>query len=156
MSDQQEIAIRMATREDVSYLIPLMRALCENPPGAGVFNEGRVRAALDLFFARHDAGRIWLAAHGSRAVGYIILTLGFSFEFFGRDAFVDELYVEHEYRRRGIARQLLDPLEEACRELRVNALHLEVDEGNDAAAGLYRRCGFADHDRFLMTKWLVK
>ena len=36
----------------------------------------------------------------------------------------------------------------------VNAIHLEVDRGNDPACELYRRAGYQDHDRFLMTKWL--
>jgi ribosomal protein S18 acetylase RimI-like enzyme len=36
----------------------------------------------------------------------------------------------------------------------VSAVHLEVDRGNDPAFELYRRVGYEDHDRFLMTKWL--
>jgi ribosomal protein S18 acetylase RimI-like enzyme len=38
----------------------------------------------------------------------------------------------------------------------VNAIHLEVDPGNDSALELYRRTGFVDHNRFLMTKWLKR
>ena len=41
----------------------------------------------------------------------------------------------------------------ACRALGINALHLEVDRANTAAQGLYRKFGFADHDRILMSKW---
>ena len=33
---------------------------------------------------------------------------------------------------------------------------LEVDEGNTAAEELYRRAGYADQSRFLMTKWLTE
>jgi len=33
-------------------------------------------------------------------------------------------------------------------------MHLEVDRGNDPALELYRRTGYQDHDRLLMTKWL--
>jgi ribosomal protein S18 acetylase RimI-like enzyme len=84
----------------------------------------------------------------------VILTLGYSFEFRGRDAFVDELYIEPEFRRRGLGRRAMEFLEERARALGVNAVHLEVDRGNDAAAELYRRAGYADQGRFLMTKWL--
>jgi ribosomal protein S18 acetylase RimI-like enzyme len=38
----------------------------------------------------------------------------------------------------------------------VHAVHLEVDRGNDPAFELYRRTGYEDHDRLLMTKWLVR
>jgi hypothetical protein len=47
-------------------------------------------------------------------------------------------------------------IEEKARETGVNAIHLEVDRGNDSAFELYRRAGYADHDRFLMTKWLKR
>jgi ribosomal protein S18 acetylase RimI-like enzyme len=47
-------------------------------------------------------------------------------------------------------------VEKAARERGVNAMHLEVSRGNDAALELYRRGGYVDHDRCLMTKWLHK
>jgi len=45
-------------------------------------------------------------------------------------------------------------LEEKARQFSPNALHLEVDRGNDAALELYRRAGHADHGRRSMAKWL--
>jgi ribosomal protein S18 acetylase RimI-like enzyme len=87
-------------------------------------------------------------------VGYVVLAVGFSFEFRGHDAFIDELYIDAAYRRRGYGRRVLAFAEERAREMGVNAIHLEVDRGNDPALELYRRTGYQDHDRFLMTKWL--
>jgi ribosomal protein S18 acetylase RimI-like enzyme len=51
-------------------------------------------------------------------------------------------------------RQAMEFAEGKAREMGVNVLHLEVDDGNDPALELYLRTGFEDHDRFLMTKWL--
>jgi ribosomal protein S18 acetylase RimI-like enzyme len=45
-------------------------------------------------------------------------------------------------------------VEERASELGVNAVHLEVNHGNKPALGLYRRTGYADHNRYLMTKWV--
>jgi len=45
-------------------------------------------------------------------------------------------------------------VEQRAQELGVTAIHLEVDRGNKPAQGLYRRTGYVDHDRYLMTKWL--
>ena len=42
------------------------------------------------------------------------------------------------------------------RELGVNAMHLEVSRGNETAFELYRRIGYVDHGRYLMTKWLER
>ena len=36
------------------------------------------------------------------AVGYLVLTLGYSLEYGGRDAFIDEVYIRSSYRGRGI------------------------------------------------------
>jgi len=45
-------------------------------------------------------------------------------------------------------------IEEACRELKVNALHLEVERHKTGAQQLYRKFGLVDQERYLMTKWI--
>ena len=45
-------------------------------------------------------------------------------------------------------------VEGASRDLGVNALHLEVERTNVTGQSLYRKAGFEDHDRYLMTKWI--
>jgi ribosomal protein S18 acetylase RimI-like enzyme len=51
---------------------------------------------------------------------------------------------------------LLATVEAACPALGVRALHLEVDHVNERAKGLYVRAGYADHERYLMTKVLPR
>jgi ribosomal protein S18 acetylase RimI-like enzyme len=46
-------------------------------------------------------------------------------------------------------------LETACRALGISAVHLEVDHNTTSAQALYRKAGFVDHDRYLMTRWLA-
>jgi diamine N-acetyltransferase len=145
--------IRDARPCDVPALLCMMRRLAEHPP-AIPFDEAEVRAALEKFLGDAHLGKTWLLWMGAKPAGYVILTLGYSFEFRGRDGFVDELYIEPEFRRMGLGRLAMEFVEKKARELGVNAVHLEVDRGNDAAAELYRRAGYADHGRHLMTKWL--
>jgi ribosomal protein S18 acetylase RimI-like enzyme len=147
------VEIRDATVLDVPALLRMMRSLAEHPPVIP-FDEGKVRAALEKFLAHAELGQAWLLWLREKPVGYVILTLGYSFEFRGRDAFVDELYIEPEFRRKGLGRSAMEFVEKKAREREVNAVHLEVDCDNDAAAELYRRAGYADHGRHLMTKWL--
>jgi ribosomal protein S18 acetylase RimI-like enzyme len=70
------------------------------------------------------------------------------------NAFIDELYIVPEYRRRGFGLRAVELLEAEANKLGVNAVHLEVDDGNAAAFELYGKMRFDDHNRFLMTKWL--
>jgi ribosomal protein S18 acetylase RimI-like enzyme len=116
------------------------------------FDRGRARAALEPFLADPTLGRAWLFRDGVAAVGYFVLTLGWSLEYGGRDAFVDELYVAPTHRGLGLGRRALEILEGACRELSVSALHLEVEKENFPAADLYRKRGFEDHHRRLLSK----
>ncbi len=136
----------------------MMRALAEKEPNPnpGSFREVAVSKAFRFLLVHPDRGRLWVLVVDGKLVGYIVLTLGFSFEFFGTDAFIDELYVLPEYRRRGFGLDAVKYLEAEAHKLGVNAVHLEVDEGNEPAFELYRRMGFEDHNRFLMTKWLQR
>jgi diamine N-acetyltransferase len=149
-----QLMIREALLEDEPELLRMMRQLAEQEPGKIQFDEPASRATLRRFLSLPEFGRVWLLCEGNKSVGYIVLTIGFSFEFHGHDAFIDELYVDADYRRRGFGRQAVEFLEAKARELGVNAVHLEVDRGNDPAVELYQRVGYEDHDRFLMTKWL--
>ena len=153
MNSSAAAEIREAKAQDLPALLRMMRSLAEQPP-AIPFDEDEVRAALDKFLGHAVLGHAWLLWLGEKPAGYVILTLGYSFEFRGRDAFIDELYIEPGFRRRGLGRRALEFLEEKARASGVNALHLEVDRGNDPAMELYRRTGYENHGRHLLTKWL--
>jgi ribosomal protein S18 acetylase RimI-like enzyme len=156
VSNVSELIIREASTADEPNLLRMMRLLAEQEPGKIQFDEAAARATLLKFRSLPAFGAIWMVCQGSKPIGYIILTIGFSFEFYGHDAFIDELYIDAGYRRRGYGRQAVEFLEKRAREMGVHAVHLEVDRGNDPAFELYRRAGYEDHDRFLMTKWLVR
>ena len=148
------LQFREATREDEAVLLAMMRRLDELEHSKVKFDEAAVRSAFRKLLSLPAFGRVWLFLEGEKPVGYIVLTIGFSFEFHGHDAFIDELYVDEPFRRRGYGRQAIAFLEARAAELGVNAVHLEVDEGNDPASELYKRAGYENHDRYLMTKWL--
>jgi ribosomal protein S18 acetylase RimI-like enzyme len=149
-----QLVFREAALQDEAELLRMMRYLAEQEPGKIKFDEPEARATFRRFLSLPAFGRIWLLCEANKTIGYIVLTLGFSFEFHGHDSFIDELYVEAAYRRRGFGRQAVEFVERKAREMGVNAVHLEVHRGNDPAFELYRRSGYEDHNRFLMTKWV--
>lgn len=116
------------------------------------FEANAARAALSTLLADASLGRVWLVADGGAMVGYVVLTLGYSLEYLGRDAFVDELYLQPESRGRGLGAQALAAVEQEARKLGVRALHLEVERHNKRALALYERWGFRSNDRRLMTR----
>ena len=144
------VQLEVAASSAVQEILDLMQQFY--PEARYPFDREKARAALEPFLADPALGRTWLFRDGAAAVGYFVLTLGWSLEYGGRDAFVDELFVSPSHRGRGLGRRALEVIDEACRELGVRALHLEAEKDNLPAAGLYRQRGFEDHGRRLMTK----
>ncbi|MBW4622219.1 MAG: GNAT family N-acetyltransferase [Cyanosarcina radialis HA8281-LM2] len=147
-----EPVFQLASASNIETLIELMRELYAHDRSP--FEEQRARSALPLILGNDSYGQIYLMWVNAEIVGYLVVTFGFSLEYGGRDAFVDELYIQKKYRRQGIGKQALLFAEEICRDRGIQALHLEVERQNTNAQAVYRKAGFVDHDRYLLTKWL--
>lgn len=146
-------AIKRATSGDCPRLLELMaRFYAEEGYG---FKLRSTRKALAQLLADERFGAVWTFWQQEEIVGYLVVTFGFSLEFGGRDAFVDELFVLEEYRGQGFGSRALRVAESHCRRSGIAALHLEIEDGNDRAEALYIRKGFRAHSRRLMTKWLL-
>lgn len=139
-----------ANGEDI--LIALMREFYAVEHLA--FDERVARAALRQILRNGALGSVYLIRFGEDVAGYVVLTFGFSLEFHGRDALIDELYLREEFRGKGLGRAALMFVEEVCRREGIKALHLEVDRVNTRAQEVYRAAGYRDHDRYLLTKWM--
>lgn len=144
--------LRPATVSDLDALTGLVQAF--HAEDGYPFDEEEVRANLARLLGDPHLGQVWIAEEGGVAVAYLILALGFSLEFRGRDAFIDEVYVRPSHRGQGLGTRALAVAEEACRELGVRAVHLEVERDNVEAHSLYSRKGYVAHNRHLMTKWI--
>jgi ribosomal protein S18 acetylase RimI-like enzyme len=116
------------------------------------FDRARAERLVAEMLASPCLGRLWLVEDGGRAVGYVALALGFSFEYGGRDGLVDELYLEPAARGRGLGRAALAALLAEADALGLAAVHLEVERGNAAAERLYRSLGFGGNDRRLLSR----
>jgi ribosomal protein S18 acetylase RimI-like enzyme len=144
--------IRQAGPADLEALLPLVAEFHAHE--RIVLPAEERRAALARLLGEPALGAVLAAEADGRLAGYAILCLGYSVEFGGRDAFVDEAFVLPAHRGAGLGQALLAEAERHARGLGVRALHLEADHANPRAAGLYRRLGFKDHARHLMTRRL--
>ncbi len=86
----------------------------------------------------------------SEIIGYVILTLIFSFEYKGRIAFLDELYISENFRGRGIGKQAIEFIKQQTTELNVKLIYLEVENHNVNAQKLYLANDFKIHNRKLL------
>ena len=102
------------------------------------------------FLLDGNLGKAWLIFSDEMIAGYLILTFVFSFEYGGRIAFLDELYIKDEMRGKGIGKHAIAFVQEEARKARVKNLYLEVEPHNEKAQQLYRASGFEMHKRKLM------
>jgi GNAT superfamily N-acetyltransferase len=145
-----EAHFRLAYTTDLDLLTEFMRQFYAIDQYH--FDEQIAQEALKTLIEEPSLGRLWLIST-EEAIGYIALAFGYSLEFHGRDATVDELFLTEPYRNQGIGTQTLQFVCEQCRHQGIHALHLEVEHTNEAGLSLYRKMGFESHEkRYLMTK----
>lgn len=143
---------RVAGECDLPGILRLSSRFCTHEQLA--FNHEEIAAALLDLLRNPSLGRIVIAEAENTVAGYAVLAFGYSIEFRGRDAFIDELYLEPPFRGKGWGRLFIEHLAAYAASLGIKALHLEVDHDNGRAQRLYASSGFTAHRRFLMTRML--
>jgi ribosomal protein S18 acetylase RimI-like enzyme len=145
-------AVRLAAPPDLEAVLALHRDFFAEDGYA--FDAEESRRNLARLLAEPGLGRVFVLEEAGSLAGYLVLTFGFSLEFGGRDALVDELYVAPGQRGRGLGTQALAAAEAACRGLEIRTVHLVVERHKAGARELYRRLGFVAPERDVMTKRL--
>lgn len=118
------------------------------------FDEKVARSALSQLIENEFFGCVWLLQNEVETIGYVALIFGFSLEYGGRDALIDELYLRENFRGQGFGTDAIKFVENFCRENDIKALHLEVSHHNAKARALYERLKFVDYERYFLTKEL--
>jgi GNAT superfamily N-acetyltransferase len=145
MTHERGIDVVRAGRADLDRLVALMAEFYAESDFR--LNPVRATVAFGPLLDRGDLGQVWLLRAGGDAVGYVALTFCWSLECGGTCAYVDDLFVRRDFRRRGLGRLALERVRAECEALGVRAVHVEVDRANDAAQSVYRAAGFDDVDR---------
>ncbi|MDF1726648.1 MAG: GNAT family N-acetyltransferase [Sulfitobacter sp.] len=140
-------ALTLAKPEHLARLAALCAAF-HAEEGITQSDEGRT-AALSPLLEGSPYGVAYLIGPPRAPIGYIVICFGWSVEFGGLDAIIDELYIRPGVRGRGVATEALIALPRALSEVGLRAVHLEVERGNEAALKLYRRAGFAPRDTYM-------
>jgi ribosomal protein S18 acetylase RimI-like enzyme len=122
--------------------------------GSAIFDREEKRAAAEPLLADPALGRaVWLLADGKRA-GYLVLSFGWSFEFGGRTAVLEHLWVRPAFRRQGIGEAAIKWAETVCQAEGVGVVYLGVDTGNERAQNLYQKRGFEGSSLLFWMKML--
>ena len=100
-----------------------------------------VAKALGPLLEDPSIGDVWIA-ESDRILGYLVITWGWGIESGGKEALIDEVYVEPELRGQAIATALVEASLARAAELGTKAVFLETEGDNPGSRKLYERLGF--------------
>jgi GNAT superfamily N-acetyltransferase len=138
--DATGFAIRAAGREDVGAVLGMIRSLAvfEQLSHLCVASEEDLAAAL---FGPHPAAEVLIAWRGSEAVGFALFFHNFSTFLGRRGLWLEDLFIEPAWRRRGCARALLRALAAIARERGCGRFEWAVLDWNTSAIDFYQSLG---------------
>lgn len=135
-----EADLNLQTHGDAT--IKLMEAYALDPMGGGKGLSDYVKANLTREISQRKSIHVILAFVDRTPAGLVIAIEGFSTFACKPLLNIHDLIVAKSYRRRGLAKLLLEKTEEIALNLGCCKLTLEVLEGNHIAQSVYKNFGF--------------
>ena len=142
------IEFQLLKSTDLEVIVPMMQDFyaIDNYP----IQPEKTKKLFKTFIDNENLGNCWLISHNKMVVGYVILTYIFSFEYQGRIAFLDELYLTKNARGKGIGKSALEFIHNQALLKELKTIYLEVESHNEVAKKLYLSNDFIIHNRQLM------
>ena len=110
-----------------------------------VRTEEELLVVSDLILAdqgRSSFCRVARPAAGGEAVGIVLASITFSVKYAGKALWIENLFVDHAWRRQRLGRLLVEHLLDWAEDHGIKGIDLEAYQGNTPAALLYRSIGF--------------
>ena len=134
-----EIMIRNMEERDRSKVLQMMRVFYASPAVLSNGSEEIFNADIDNCINESPYLEGYVFENAEQIVGYGMLAKSFSTEFGKPCVWIEDLYLEENYRGCGIGSLFFRLVEEKYPD---SVLRLEVEEENERAVRVYRKNGF--------------
>jgi ribosomal protein S18 acetylase RimI-like enzyme len=142
-----EPAIRRASRADLEALVEGNRRMAMETESVQL-DAGTLRSGVAALFDDPAKGAYWVVEHDGAVVAQTMVTHEWSDWRNGDVWWIQSVYVQPEYRRRGLFRHIYRHLRAEAQRLGVVGLRLYVDTSNTRAQAVYAALGMqGDHYR---------
>lgn len=139
--------LRRATPDDLDTLLTLIEAYCAADEHQ--YDAASARAALGPLLLDDSVGQVWMLG-GEPPNGYAVVTWGHSIESGGREALLDEIFVDGSGA--GIGTAAMPEILAAARAGGAKRIFLETERRNEGARRFYERHGFVTEDSVWMSR----
>ena len=135
-----DITIRSMNEGDKPELMEIMRGFYASP---AVYTNGSdeiFSSDIDAAVGENPFLEGFIAEVGGEISGYTMVAKSFSTEFGKTCIWIEDLFVKEQYRGEGIGKGLMDFITSHYNNC---IFRLEVEEENERAISLYKKCGFS-------------
>jgi len=136
-----DIAIRKIQRADTELVVDMMRKFYNSPSVITDGSEKIFAANVENCLNGSPYVDGFVFVDGGKIIGYGITAHGYSTEFGGECIWIEDIYVEAEYRGHGVGTKFIRHVKEIYPE---KILRLESEANNIKALSLYKRLGFGE------------
>jgi len=131
--------IRLMTKNDKTEVLEMMRIFYNSP---AVFTNGSEKIySDDVENCVNDNPYLegYIIENSNEIQGYSMIAKSFSTEFGKQCIWIEDLYIKDAFRGMGLGNMLMEFIEEKYKDC---IFRLEVEEENERAINLYKKCGF--------------
>ena len=137
----EQVEIRRAEKKDIPFLVHGNRAMAKETENK-VLEESVLSRGVEAVFENEWRGFYCVAEENGRPIGQLMITFEWSDWRNGVFWWIQSVYVEVKYRRKGIYKRLYAFIfDQARKDPSVCGLRLYVDKNNRRAKKVYERCG---------------
>ncbi len=136
-----EIVIRNMCDEDRDVIFEMMRVFYASP---AVFTNGSdeiFQNDITACVSDNPFAEGFVFEQSKKIIGYAMIAKSFSTEFGKACIWIEDLYFKDEFRGLGLGKQFFDFITGRYTDC---IFRLEVEEENERAVRLYRKCGFSE------------
>ena len=135
------INIRRLKQQDREIYVSMAEKFYSTDAVAKKVDSKHFYLAFDEIMKRDTYASAYILEYGDKVAGYVLLAKTYSQEAGGIVIWVEEIFVEENFRGKGIARAFFEFLLET-KEPDVKRIRLEVEKENEGAVRLYKSIGF--------------
>jgi ribosomal protein S18 acetylase RimI-like enzyme len=154
MSVDAAFQYRPACFSDWENLRGLILAMAWESEGIKL-DEETLKMGVQAVFNNASLGTYWVIEQGKRMIGCTLITQEWSDWHNAPYWWIQSLYIQPEFRGRGLFEGLLSTLEIAAKAQNVRELRLYVATNNHRAIRVYERNGFESEHYRCMTRTLI-
>lgn len=153
-NEPERIGVRLARPRDAIRIARFNNAMAMETESRSL-EEETVGAGVEAVFSSDDKGFYVVAEHSGEVVGALMVTFEWSDWRNGFFWWIQSVYVEPEFRRRGIYRLLYEFVVDRARSAgNVHGFRLYVERGNSVAQSVYATLGMRETDYLIFEQSL--